>query len=149
MAARCAEDPKRWGARLPWHVGLAFGTELVPYEDRLASQKIAFDLRVSGEYTSSARWYNELTHATGKLLATGSYTTLSGRLGILLRASEYVSVQAAGTFGWVASHDLSGEDLDSQAINPNFDWRYDAPGRRFRATEATVLGLEVSGMLSF
>jgi hypothetical protein len=149
MAALCAADPTRWGARLPWYLGLTFGTELVPYEDAAANQKIAFDVRFSGEYTSASRWYNELTHATGKLLATGSYLTVSGRLGLLLRASEYVSVQAAGTFGWASSHDLTGEDLDSAAANPNFDWRYDAPGRRFRATEATVLGLEVSGMLSF
>jgi len=149
MAALCAADPKRWSARLPWHLGLTFGTELVPYEDAAASQKIAFDVRVGGEYTSSSRWYNELTNATGKLLATGSYVTMAGRIGLLLRASEYVSVQAAGTFGWVSSHDLTGEDLDTAADNPNFDWRYDAPGRRFRATEATVLGLEVSGVISF
>jgi hypothetical protein len=149
MAALCAADPKRWGARLPWYLGLAFGTELVPYEDAAASQKIAFDVRFTGEYTSASRWYNELTHATGKLLATGSYVTMAGRLGMLLRASEYLSFQAAGTFGWASSHDLTGEDLDSAATNPNFDWRYDAPGRRFRATEGTVLGFEVSGMLSF
>jgi len=149
MVALCAADPKRWGARLPWYLALTFGTELVPYEDVAASQKIAFDLRVSGEYTSRARWYNELTHATGKLLTTGSHLTMTGRLALLLRASEYVSVQAAGTFGWTSSHDLTGEDLDTAASNPNFDWRYDAPGRRFRATEATVLGFEVSGMISF
>ena len=149
MAALCAADPKKWGARLPWATGLAFGTELVAYEDRAAVQKIAFDLRVTGDYTSSARWYNELTDATGKLLATGSHVTMTGRLGILLRASEYVTVQAAGTYGWVSSHALTGEALDTAATNPNFDWRYDAPGRRFRASEQTVLGLEVSGMLSF
>jgi hypothetical protein len=149
MVALCAQDPKRWGAELPWYLGLTFGTELVPYEDAVASQKIAFDLRLSGEYTSAARWYNELTHATGKLLATESYTTVTGRLGLLLRASEYVAVEAAGTFGWVSSHDLTGEDLGTQAVNPNFDWRYDAPGRRFRATEGTVFDVEVSGILRF
>jgi hypothetical protein len=149
MVARCAADPKSGEARLPMLVGLAFGTELVAYEDAPAGQKIAFDLRLSGDYTSRARWYNELTHATGKLLETGSYTTLTGRLGLVLHASQYVSVQAAGSFGWVSAHDLTGEDVGTAATNASFDWRSDAPGRRFRATEGTVLGLEVAGILQF
>lgn len=149
MAARCAEDPSRWGARPPRYAGFTFGAELVPYEDAAASQKIAFDLRASADYASRARWYNELTHATGKLLSTGASLTLTGRLGLLLRASEYLTIQAAGTFAWVSAHQLTGEDLDSADANPNFDWRYDAPGRRFRASEQTALGFDVSGMLSF
>lgn len=149
MAALCAADPRRWGARLPWLAGLTFGAELVPYEDTVAGQKIAFDLRLSAEHTSRARWYNELTDATGKLLATQGYTTLAGRIGMVFRASEYVAVQASGSLGWATPHDLTGEDFDSRATNPNFDWRYDAPGRRFRATDGTVFDLEVTGVLNF
>ena len=149
VAALCAANPDRWGARLPWLFGLTFGTELVPYEDPAASQKIAIDLRLVADYTSSARWYNELTDATGRLLATESYVTVLGRLGLIFRASEYVAVQASGSLGWVTPHYLTGEDFGSRDENPNFDWRYDAPARRFRATEGSVFDLQVSGVLQF
>lgn len=153
MATLCAADPQRWGARLPWHLGFTFGSELVPYEDVAARQKIAFDLRLQADYTSRARWYNELTDATGKLLATQPYLTVGGRAGMVFRASEYVSVQASAGLAWVAPHDLTGEDpafdAGGAATNPNFDWRYDAPGRRFRATEETVFDLQVTGLLQF
>ncbi len=146
--ALCAANPSRWGARLPFLSGLSFGAELLPYEDAAAHQKIALDLRLSAEYTSSARWYNELTDATGKLLATGAYVTVSGRVGLIFRASEHVSLQAAGSLGWVSPHDLTGEDYASDQ-NPNFDWRYDAPGRRFRSAGESVFDLSVKGLLAF
>jgi hypothetical protein len=149
MAALCTANPDRWGAQLPFLAGLTFGAELVPYEDHVANQKIALDLRVVTDYTSRARWYNELTDATGKLLATEAYVTVVGRLGIIFRASEYVAIQASGSLGWVTPHLLTGEDFGSRADNPNFDWRYDAPARRFRATEGTVFDLQVTGVLQF
>jgi hypothetical protein len=145
----CAANPDRWGAKLPKLASLTFGTELVPYEEAATNQKIALDLRVTADYTSASRWYNELTDATGKLLATEASMTFTGRVGVIFRASEYVSVQAAGSLGWVTPHYLTGEDLSSAAANPNFDWRYDAPGRRFRATSGSVFDLQVSGLLAF
>jgi hypothetical protein len=33
--------------------------------------------------------------------------------------------------------------------NPNFDWRYDAPGRRFRISEASTFDLAVTGIIYF
>ena len=51
--------------------------------------------------------------------------------------------------GYVTPHLLTGESLAGQAENPNFDWRYDAPARRFRLTEATVFDLQVAGVLQF
>jgi hypothetical protein len=147
--AACAASPDKWGARLPFMSGLTFGVEFLPYEDAMASQKIAVDLRLSADYTSASRWYNELTDATGKLLATSSYMTLTARAGVLFRASEYVSIQAAGSIGWVTPHYLTGEDFASRVENPNFDWRYDAPERRFRATSGSVVDLQVTGLLAF
>jgi len=149
IVAACAGDPARYGARLPWLFGVTFGTELVPFEDVASREKFAFDLRLVADYTSAARWYNELTDATGKLLATQSYVSLLGRLGLVFRASEYVSLQASGALGWVSPHFLSGENFDTRGDNPNFDWRYDAPGRRFRSTEGSVFDLQVSGALQF
>ena len=148
-AALCAADPGRWGAQPPFLAGLAFGTELVAYQDPAAGQKIAVDLRLTGDYTSSSRWYNELTDATGKLHATGDFVTLSGRLGLHFRASEHVLLEGAGGVGYVTPHRLTGEPLDTAAQNPNFDWRYDPPARRFRLAETAVLDLRVSGTLQF
>jgi hypothetical protein len=152
MVALCQADPAHWGAQPPWLAGLTFGVELVPYEDRPAGQKVAFDLRLSADYTSSARWYNELSDATGKLLATEAYLTGTARLGAIFRASRYLAVQAAVAYGWASPHDLSGErqgGSGTTVTNPNFDWRYDAPGRRFRVSQATTFDLTVSGIVQF
>jgi hypothetical protein len=34
-------------------------------------------------------------------------------------------------------------------MNPNFDWRYDAPGRRFRVSEVAIFALSVGGIVQF
>jgi hypothetical protein len=144
------------GARLPYLAGLTFGTEIVPFEDAATGQKVVIDLRASADYTSSARWYNELTDATGKLLQTDSYVTLLGTLGVLFRASEYVAVQGSASFGTVSAHFLTGEPLGTDAAglgsaaqNPNYDWRWDAPGRRFRVGDVSLFNLQVTGILQF
>jgi hypothetical protein len=151
------------GAQLPWIAGLTFGTELVPYEKRAEDQKVTFDVRVWADYTSSQRFYNQLTDATGKLHRTEPYLTMGGFLGMYLRASRYVSLHAAASLATQTAHFLSGEQLGREAVgsgdvtgitanpnmNPNFDWRWDAPGRRFRITETSVFGLSVAGVLQF
>jgi hypothetical protein len=154
-AANCALP--RWkdaaGAELPWNTGLLFGVELVPLEDRVEGQRLVIDLRATAEYTSKGRWYNELTDATGKLLSTGSYMQLGGLVSFLFRASKHVAVQGQAAYAWESPHLLSGEPLGGVAgspdQNPNFDWRWDAPGRRFRVSSASVLTLQVNGILSF
>jgi hypothetical protein len=149
MVALCAAAPDRWAAQLPFMAGLTFGAELIPYDDVGTGQKIALDLRLVADYQSKSRWYNELTDATGKLLATEAYLTLGGRVGLVFRASEYVSVQASGSLSWVTPHFITGEDFGGRDANPSFDWRYDAPGRRFRVTDASVFDLQVGGVLQF
>jgi hypothetical protein len=152
MVTLCQGNADRWGARLPWLAGLTFGVELVPYEDRAAGQKLAFDFRLSGDYTSSARWLNELSDATGKLMATEAHATGTARIGFVFRASENVSVQGAASYGYTTPHFLSGEDpgLSGGAVtNPNYDWRYDAPGRRFRISESTTFEIVAAGVILF
>jgi hypothetical protein len=158
MASNCALP--QWkdaaGAELPWNTGLIFGTEFVPLEDKVEGQRMVIDLRVSAEYTSKGRWYNELTDATGKLLYTQDYMQMGGTLSFLFRASRYVAVQGEAGYAWETSHLLTGEPLgvadgtnSSPSQNPNFDWRWDAPGRRFRITSAGIFTLKLGGILNF
>ena len=146
--AACADSGRAndAAARLPWVTGLTVGTELVPYEDAREQQKVSIDVRLSGDYTSSQRFYNELTDATGKLHHTEEYLTLGGFLGLYLRASKYVSLNATASLSTNTAHYLTGEPSQS---DPNFDWRYDAPGNRFRISEVSVLDVSVSGILRF
>jgi len=144
------------GAQLPWNTGLIFGTEFIPHEDRVAGQRMVIDVRVTAEYISKARWYNELTDATGKLLQTESYMQMGGLVSFLFRASSYVAVQGEAGYAWETSHLLTGERLGvadgtntSPDQNPNFDWRWDAPGRRFRITSAGIFSLKLAGVLNF
>jgi hypothetical protein len=151
---------KRWkedaGARLPFVAGVSFGSEFIPYEDLASSQKVTLDLRLSADYTSSSRWYNELTDATGKLLFTEPYVTVAARLGVVVQASENLGIQASASLGTQTPHFLTGESLGTSDAsgtspdqNPNFDWRYDAPGRRFRLTEVNTFSLQAAGFLRF
>jgi hypothetical protein len=158
-----------WGedadAQLPWVAGVTVGAELVPYEDRMDDQKVSIDLRLFADYTSSQRFYNELTNMTGKLHQTGSHLTMGGLFGLYLRASEYLSLQATASLATRSAHYLTGESLGRDGstppvgangltipldeMNPNFDWRYDAPGRRFKISEVSVFELGVAGVLHF
>ncbi len=156
-----------WGddadARLPWIGGLTFGAELVPYENRSEDQKVSIDVRAFADYTSSQRFYNPLTDMTGKLHATEPYLTMGGLFGLYLRASRFVSLHASGSLATQTAHFLTGESLGRGGVadgditgatanadlNPNYDWRYDAPGRRFRFTESSVFSLSLAGVLQF
>ncbi len=144
------------GAKLPWMTGVTFGTEFITLQDPVEGQRMVIDLRLNAEYTSRGRWYNELTDATGKLLYTEGYMQIGGLVSLLFRASKYVAVQGQAGYAFETSHLLTGEPLgtDSAGINtaaqnPNFDWRWDAPGRRFRITSAGIFSFQVGGILNF
>lgn len=151
-------------AKLPFVAGLTFGTELVPFEDTKEDQKVSFDFRVYADYTSHARFYNELTDASGRLHDTEAYLTMGAFMGLYLRASRWVSLQATASLATKTSHWLTGEPLSKGEppacavgstatscpdVNPNFDWRYDAPGNRFRISEVSIFSLGVAGVLTF
>lgn len=148
--ADCAAAGSSAGAKLPFVAGMMVGTEIVPYEDARETQKLSIDFRLYGDGVSSQRFYNELTAATGKLLQTGSYLEIGGLAGLYLRASRYVLLTAQASIATRTSHDLTGEALgDPGSINPNFDWRYDAAGRRFRISEVSIFELSFGGVLQF
>jgi len=132
--------------------GMAFGVELVPYEDRASTQKWAVDLRLGGDFTSRGRWYNELTPATGKLLANEPYLTASALLGTTLQASRYVILGIAGTFQYDFPHFITGDRTTRLGLpdeNPSFDWRWDPAGRRFRVSEVLVWSVSATAQLRF
>lgn len=154
--ANCAAAGDAAGAKPPSVLGAVFGAELVPYEDRIEGQRVALDLRLSIDRYGEARWYNELTDATGKLLKTGSYLDLGALLGFYLRASSYLKLSATASYHHELGHLITGEapgtSLTSPVpgdLNPNFDFRYDVPGRRFRVAETTVFTVAAGAELNF
>jgi hypothetical protein len=166
-AANCQSWGDAAGAQLPFVAGLVFGTEIVPYEDVREGQKVSLDFRFYSELTSKARFYNELSDATGKILQTGEYMEVGGLAGLYLRASKYVQLKAQASLATRTAHDLTGESLgksgswpaldpsgngrtlDPSQMNPNFDWRWDAPGRRFRLSEVSVFELSFGAVIMF
>ena len=138
------------GARLPWILGASFGSEMIAFED--LADSLSFDLRLYADYRTSARFYNELTDMTGKIHETEGYAEAGGLLGLYLRASRHVTLTATASLATRTAHSLTGETgpgPDPAQTNPNFDWRYDAPGRRFRISEVSVFALSFAGILQF
>ncbi len=164
-ALNCSAQGSKADAKLPWIAGLTFGTELVPYENEAEQQRVAVDFRLFADYTSAQRFYNELTDMNGKLNWTDDYLTMGGYFGVYLRASKFVTLQATASLSTSTAHWLTGETLgndrtwpalgsngitaDPSQMNPNYDWRYDAPGRRFRISEVANFGMSFAGVLTF
>lgn len=163
--ANCKAGGEATLAQPPWIAGLTFGMEAVPYENKAEQQRVSLDLRVWGDYTSAGRFYNELTDAAGKLLWTDDYLTMGALVGLYLNASRYASLQATASISTKTDHFLTGETpgrdrnwpaigasgitADPAQMNPNFDWRYDAPGRRFRLSEVALFQLQFGAVLRF
>jgi hypothetical protein len=161
-AANCASGGSAAGAKLPIVAGITLGTEIIPYEDAAESQRLSIDFRLWGDRTTSQRFYNELTDATGKLLQTEGFLEVGGLVGLYLRASKYVQLQARASLATRTAHYLTGEPYGKDGgsppvtgtapdpnVNPNFDWRWDPPGRRFRISEVSIWELSVGGVLQF
>jgi hypothetical protein len=164
--ASCLAGGADTEAKLPWIAGVTFGMELVPYENAADQQKVSIDLRLWGDYTSAARFYNELTDASGKLNWTDEYLTVGGFFGLYLRASKYISLHATASLAAKTDHFITGETTgrnrtwpalpagsgvttDPTQMNPNFDWRYDAPGRRFKLSEVALFQIQTGVVLQF
>jgi hypothetical protein len=151
-ASACALNPavSAYGARPPWVAGAAFGAEVVTGEDKADGTRVALDFRLSADYFSSARWYNELTDASGKLLYTEDYFKLQAFFGFYWRASKYMQLQATARLGTETPHFITGEQkLVGGTVNPNYDARYDAAGRRYRLTEVSDFAIALNGLLQF
>ena len=114
-------------------------------------------------YVSESRSYNELSDLTGKLLYTSDYGQVGGQLGFIGQAADFVALKANVSLLYNTEHSLSnetiGKDLDGNGtiditaspneINPNYDYRLDRAGRRFRMQEQFVFRLQVTVSFNF
>lgn len=151
---------KETGIQAPSVAGIVTGAEFTAFSDKTKSQKFALDIRAIGTYIGEGRYYNELSAALGKLLATQEYFQVGGQFGATASAGEAFTLRASGTFLYNTDHGLTNEALGvkpeefsdpskRQDINPNFDFRYDMVSRRFRAVESTSFRLELSAAFAF
>lgn len=148
----------------PAHVGtVAFGSELTVFERPDRFQRVTFDLRAMFGYVSESRSYNELSDLTGKLLSTSDYGQVGGQVGFIGQAADFVALKANVSLLYNTEHSLTnetiGKDLDGNGtidvtaapneINPNYDYRLDRAGRRFRMQEQFVFRLQVTASFNF
>jgi len=145
QTACAAAARSKYGPKPPYVVGAAFGAEIVTGENKADGTRVALDFRLSADYTSTSRWYNELTDMTGKLLRSEDYFALKAFFGFYWRASKFMQLQATAHLGTETPHFITGED----PTDANYDARYDAAGRRYRLTEVSDFGLAITGLLQF
>lgn len=160
-------DRKETGIKSPTLASMVFGVELIPHDDKKKMQKFALDLRAIGNYVGEGRYYNELSSALRKLLTSEDYFQVGGMVGATARAGETFSIRASATYLYNTDHLLTSETIGrdddesgsvdvlgpdgevTSEVNPNFDWRYDVAGRRFRATESSTFRFDLMANFSF
>ena len=149
---------------LPQHTGgFIFGSEFVLFEQVSKHQKLALDFRGIATYVSEGRTYNEMSDLFGKQLYSSDYLELSGQAGFTGHAAEFVQLKAYAQLGYQTEHLLTyenvGTDNDGNGvvnvtdnpseISPNFDYRIDRVGRRFRVQETIIFRIMVQASFSF
>jgi hypothetical protein len=151
------------GIRPPHVGGFIFGTELNAYDEPQAHRKLAVDARAAVTYISEGRYYNEMSDLFGKLLYNSDYVQLSGRLGFVGHAAEFFRLSAYAEIAYNTEHWLTNENIGKDMngngtvdvtaapneISPNYDYRIDRVGRRFRIEEDFIVRAMVTGTFSF
>ncbi len=148
----------------PAHVGgFVFGGEFNFFERAQMHQKIALDIRAWLTYTSEGRYNNELSDLMGKLLYSSDYMNVGGHIGFTGHAADFIHIKAFASWSYNTEHFVTteniGHDLNGsgvveiqgapQEINPNFDWRVDRVGRRFRISEQMIFKVSVTASFNF
>lgn len=151
------------GIRSPTQLGALVGAELLAFSDPKEQQRFAIDVRGSAAYTSSGRYYNELSGLTGRLMSSQGYGQFGGTLGASAMAADFFHLRAGLTLLYNTNRLLTdeslGQDVDgdgqvevepgSVEANPSFDHRVDVPGRRFIAERDTVLRFDFTAAFTF
>jgi len=157
------------GIRMPHVLAFTFGTELVADEDETTDQRFGFDIRGIATYITKGRYQNELSDVFGKLLATQDYLQLGGRLGVIAKPAKAFAIRVGASLLYNTEHTLTDEvigkdsasDADTQVevpvnpggsgpeVNPNFDFRTDMVGRRFRIVDNYTFTVDAMLTLEF
>ncbi len=140
------------GVQAPHVGGFLFGTELNLFERPDRFQRFAIDLRAWGTYVSEGRYYNEMSDLFQKLMYTSDYGQVGAHAGIVGQAAEFILLRAYASLAYNTErfltyenigHDMSGNGVvdvntNPQEISPNYDFRVDRVGRRFRMQEEYI-----------
>jgi hypothetical protein len=148
----------------PLHTGgVLFGAEITAFEREDRHQRVTFDFRFLLNYFSEGRIYNELSDAFGKLLYQSDYGQVGGQFGFIGQAAEFVILKAYTSFSYNTERFLTneniGKDLNNsgsvevtsnpEEINPNYDFRADRVGRRFRIEQQYLFRIMVTATFNF
>ena len=148
----------------PVHTGgVLFGAEITAFEREERHQRVAFDFRGFVNYFSEGRYYNEMSDLLGKLLYTSDYGQAGAQFGFVGQAAEFVILRSYVSFAYNSEHFLTNENIgkdltgngtvdvstNPEEINPNYDFRIDRVGRRFRIEQQYVFRLQVTATFNF
>jgi hypothetical protein len=148
----------------PAHTGGSiFGAEITVFEREDRHQRVAFDFRGWFNYVSEGRYYNEMSDLFGKLLYTSDYGQMGGQFGFVGQAAEFIKLKAYTSFAYNTERFLTNENIGKdltgngvvdvtaapQEINPNYDYRIDRVGRRFRIEQQYVFRVMVTASFNF
>jgi hypothetical protein len=94
----------------PGHVaGSDIGMEIVTWEERLKSQKFAFDIRTFFKWTSEGRDYTEISDILGEITYHQQFLTIGASLGLNIQASRYVQFRTSVAFNYTTMHLITRE----------------------------------------
>lgn len=148
----------------PAHTGGSiFGAEITAFEREDRHQKVGFDFRGWFNYVSEGRYYNEMSDLFGKLLYTSDYGQIGGQFGFIGQAAEFIKLRASTSFAYNTEHFLTNENIGKDLtgngvvdvstapyeINPNYDYRIDRVGRRFRIEQQYIFRVQVTATFNF
>jgi len=151
------------GIHPPHTGGSMFGAEITAFEREDRHQRIAFDIRGWFNYVSEGRYYNEMSDLFGKLLYTSDYGQAGAQIGFIGQAAEFVKLRAYTSFAYNTEHFLTNENIGKdltgngvvdvsthpEEINPNYDFRIDRVGRRFRIEQQYLFRVQVTATFNF
>ena len=148
----------------PQHTGGAtFGLEVTAFEDVAKHARFGFDFRGWFNYVSEGRVYNEMSDLFGKLLYTSDYGQMGAQIGLTGSAAEFINFRAYTSLAYNTEHFLTNEDIGKDLngnnlvdvdtapyeINPNYDFRVDRSGRRFRIEQQYIFRIQVTVSFNF
>ena len=159
--------------------GVLVGADLFALEQGKSGPNIQISLQFSADYVSQGRDYTELSDAMRKLTFSDQYFSLFSKIVVDFRFSKYLHWLTNFQVGGKTPHFLTAErvgddrfgehfstDPSDKAglpdgkvllgavngfteVNPNYDWRVDQPGRRFRAVDTVVVAFSTGLTANF